>query len=93
MNRLERTGETLRAAVNRLAVAAAEWLKVVAEPEWFKRYGSRIENLNLPKTDAGRIQLAATIGWDGKELLRSIEASDARLQLASLAPVLLLQRV
>jgi transposase len=93
MNRLERTGETLRAALNCLAVAAPEWLKTVAGAEWFKRYGSRIENFNLPKTDAGRLQLAAMIGLDGNKLLRSIEASDVRLQLASLAPVLILRRV
>ena len=91
-NRLERVGETLRAALNRLAQAAPEWLKMVADPEWFKRYGSRIENFNLPKTDAGRIQLAATVGSDGKKLLQSIEASDVPLQLAGLAPVLLLRR-
>jgi transposase len=93
MNRLERAGETLRAALNSLALASPEWLKVVADPDWFMRYGRRIENFNLPKTDAGRVQLAATIGSDGKKLLRSIEASDVRLQLASLASVLLLRRV
>jgi transposase len=88
MNRLERARETLRAALNNLAVASPEWLKVVADRDWLKRYGRRIENFNLQKTDAGHVQLAATIGSDGKKLLRSIKASDVRLQLASLAPVL-----
>jgi len=92
MNRLERVGERLRAALNGLAVAAPEWLKSVADPEWFTRYGSRIDNFNLPKTDAGRTKLAATIGSDGKQLLKFVEAADARLQLASLTPVLLLRR-
>ncbi len=32
MNRLERVGETLRATLNSLAVAAPEWLRAVADP-------------------------------------------------------------
>ncbi len=44
MNRLERVGETLRAALNCVAIAAPAWLTAVADPEWFKRYGTRIEN-------------------------------------------------
>jgi hypothetical protein len=38
MNRLECVGETLRAALNGLAVEAPQWLKTVADPEWFPRY-------------------------------------------------------
>lgn len=93
MNRLERAGETLRAALNGLAVAAPEWLKAVADPEWFPRYGTRVENFTLPKTDAGRVELAATIGLDGQQLLKLVEAADARLQLVSLPSVFLLRRV
>src|ERR1035437_4592940 len=76
MNRLERVGETLRAALNILAVEAPEWLTRIADPEWFKRYGRRIENFNLPKTETARTQLAAEIGADGKKLLQAIEGSD-----------------
>lgn len=72
MNRLERVGETLRAALNALAVAAPEWLRVVAEPDWFTRYGSRVENFTLPKTEAGRKQLAAVICLDGRKLLNAV---------------------
>jgi transposase len=93
MNRLERVGETLRAALNCVAIAAPAWLTAVADPEWFKRYGTRIENFNLPKTEAARKQLATVIGSDGKRLLNAIEVSDARFQLAELPAVLLLQRV
>jgi transposase len=93
MNRLERVGETLRAALNGLAVIAPEWLTAVAEPEWFKRYGSRVENFNLPKTDAARAQLAAVIGLDGKKLLQAIEISIEPERLGTLAEVLVLQRV
>jgi len=50
MNRLERMGETLHAALNAAAVEAPEWLRAVAEPDWFASYGSRVENFTLPKT-------------------------------------------
>jgi transposase len=49
LNRLERVGETLRATLNVLAVVAPEWVRRVAEPQWFERYGSRVENYGLPR--------------------------------------------
>jgi transposase len=66
LNRLERVGETLRAALNDLAVVAPEWLQAFAPAEWYERYGERIENYDLPKTEQGRLALAATIGADGQ---------------------------
>ncbi len=93
MNRLERVGETLRAALNALAVAAPEWLRAVAEPDWFARYGSRVENFSLPKTEAGRKQLAAVICLDGRKLLHAVGEADARFRLAALPSVQLLERI
>jgi transposase len=37
LNRLERVGETLRAALNALAVVAPEWLQAWAPAEWYAR--------------------------------------------------------
>lgn len=65
LNRLELVGETMRYALNRLAVAAPVWLQAHLHPAWGERYGHRVENYRLPTTDAGRQQLAATIGADG----------------------------
>ncbi len=93
MNRLDIVGGILRAALDSLAVAAPEWLREVADPEWFKRYGSRIENFNLPKTEAARQQLATVTGADGSRLLHAIGISDLRAQLAKLDAVSLLERV
>lgn len=56
LNRLERVGETLRAALNELAVMAPDWLRALAPADWYERYGRRVENYHLPKTDAS-IQL------------------------------------
>src|ERR671922_1004348 len=44
LNRLELVGETLRHALNRLAVIAPDWLRTQVPPAWFDRYASRIEN-------------------------------------------------
>ena len=35
LNRLERVGETLRAALNSLAVVAPAWVQALAPPEWY----------------------------------------------------------
>lgn len=83
----------LTSHTNSLAVAAPEWLREVADPEWFGRYGSRTENFNLPKTEAARQKLATVIGSDGRKLLQAIHASDVRAQLEKLDAVSLLGRV
>ncbi len=48
LNRLELLGETVRHALNRLAVIAPEWLVSWAPPAWFERYGKQISNYRLP---------------------------------------------
>ena len=75
LNRLERVGETLRVALNSVSVVAPDWLQTLALPAWYERYGHRIENYHLPKSDAARQALAATIGADGQLLLAAIDAA------------------
>src|SRR3954449_13095895 len=53
LNRLERVGETLRAALNELAVIAPDWLQALAPAEWYRRYGRGGENYHLPQTEGG----------------------------------------
>jgi transposase len=69
LNRLELVGETLRHALNSLAVVAPEWLRVRAPQEWYLRYGSRFEQYRLPKAESERQALALQIGADGFQLL------------------------
>jgi transposase len=74
LNRLESVGETLRATLNSLAVASPEWLAQIAHPDWFDRYGKRIEEYRLPKGKDARRELGEIIGhrWDdthGRRLL------------------------
>jgi transposase len=93
LNRLERVGETLRAALNELAAMAPEWLRALAPPEWYPRYGSRVENYGLPKTDAARHELARVIAADGEKLLAAIDAAADQSWLARVPAVVALRRV
>ena len=74
LNRLERVGETLRAALNALTIVAPAWLQAIAPAEWYPRYGERVENFDLPKTEKARSELASVIAGDGQKLLAALDA-------------------
>jgi transposase len=76
LNRLELVGETMRFALNRLAAVAPAWLQPHLQPVWLARYGARVENYRLPKTEAARQRLAGTIGADGFALLQAVYAPE-----------------
>jgi transposase len=93
LNRLERVGETMRAALNELAVMTPDWLQALAPAEWYQRYGRRVENYHLPKTDASREELARVVAADGEKLLAAVDAATDQPVLAQLPAVLTLRRV
>jgi transposase len=93
LNRLERVGETLRAALNSLAVVAPAWLQTIAPPEWYDRYGSRVENYALPKIEAARQELATVIGTDGQLLLDALDATTEHRWLQEIPAVHTLRQV
>ena len=72
LNRLECVGETLRAALNALAVVAPDWLSNVVEKDWFDRYSKPVEESRLPKGTEARNDYAETIGRDGMRILEVI---------------------
>jgi len=74
---LELVAETLRAALNALAVAAPDWLQALAPPAWFERYARRIEDYRLPRSNAEREALALQVGADGYALLDAVDAEGA----------------
>lgn len=92
LNRLECVGETLRAALNDLAVVAPGWLRARVGVDWFDRYGARFEAYRLPKGEAERQALAETIGRDGFALLTAIFADDAPAWLREVPIVDILRR-
>ena len=78
LNRLELAGESVRACVEALAVAAPGWLLTVIDvPDWAKRYGARVDSWQLPTSQAKRTQLAQTYGSDALTLLRAVYAPQA----------------
>jgi transposase len=93
LNRLERVGETLRAALTSLAVVAPAWVQALAPPEWYERYAHRVENYQMPKTDAARKALATVIGADGQMLLHAIDAAIEQPLLGEVPAVQTLRRV
>lgn len=92
LNRLELVGETMRAALNALAVAAPEWLTERSPEAWFVRYGRPVDEHDLPKGLSTRKEYAEDVGWDGMKLLSWIDADDAPEWLAKLPAVGLLRK-
>ena len=74
---LELVAETLRAALDDLAAAVPDWLRGVAQPAWFERYGRRVEDYRLPKRREEREALALVVGADGFALLGALDAQGA----------------
>jgi transposase len=93
LNRLELVGETMRHALESLAVAAPAWLRSHSHPEWVERYHTRILDDRLPTSQAQRQARAETIGSDGRVLLTAIYATDAPSWLREIPAVQTLRHV
>jgi transposase len=93
LNRLERVGETMRHALNILAEVAPDWLHTHAIPEWYERYGRRMENYRFPKAETERSELGATIGRDGVQLLQVVDTAEDRPWLRDLPAIQTLRQV
>jgi transposase len=93
LNRLEMVGETLRHALEDLAVTVPEWLRDHTDPAWFQRYGRRFSDFRLPKSAPEREALARTIGQDGAGLLAALAGADAPPEGRTLPAVAVLRTV
>jgi transposase len=91
LTQLELVTETMRNALDAIAVAEPDWLRETAPQEWYVRYGERAFNYKLPKTDKAREELGQRIGADGKFLLKKIEEEQG--WLGELPEVLILKQV
>jgi transposase len=72
LNRVLCVWETMRAALNSLAVVAPDWLRTHSLEEWVGRYGPRSDDSRIPVGEAERQAFAETIGRDGATLLAAI---------------------
>ena len=93
LNRLACVGETMRRALNTLAVAAPDWLRPRLDSEWTERYGARFDNYRLPKSKTERQALGEQIGTDGRVLLKELYAADTPSWVCALPAVETLRQV
>jgi transposase len=62
-------------------------------PDWFDRYGRRIEEERLPKGQEARRAYAAQVGADGQHLLDAVAAPDAPEQIREAPEVAVLRTI
>lgn len=93
MNRTELVGETLRAALNELALVNPDWLRHFAPEAWFERYEKRVEEYRLPKSKTAREAYQLQVGQDGFRLLDALKSNPALAELQALPKVLSLRQV
>ena len=93
LNRVELLAETLRAALNDIAVVAPDWLRAFAPPEWHERYDRRIEDMRLPEAGPKRDAFVGQVGADGFCLLDALAGAGAPPDAAVLPAVETLRRV
>ena len=92
LNRVELAAETMRHALNSLAVVAPEWLRTITQPAWGERYSRRAED-DRQGTGEARQALARTIGEDGYALLTVAYAPTAPPWLGQIPAVEMLRRI
>ena len=93
LNRIELVGETLRYALNDLAVVAPDWLRALSPPAWVERYARRAEDDRLPTSASARAARALTIGADGALLLAAVYAPAAPPWMRHVPAIETLRRV
>ncbi|MGH3802961.1 MAG: IS1182 family transposase [Pseudonocardiaceae bacterium] len=94
LNRLELAGESVRAAVEALTVAAPHWVAGVLDvPGWSRRYDTRIDTWRMPSSATKRDQLALTYARDGFALLSTVYDPHSEPWLRELPAVQILRTV
>jgi transposase len=93
LNRVLCVGETLRHALNCLAIVAPDWLLDHSQPEWVERYEARMEDARTPLGEEARHAFAEVIGVDGTSLLNAIYDAAAPAFLREIPAVEILRQV
>ncbi len=93
LSRLENLGETLRSALNSIAVVAPQWLQGIVPDSWYFRYVRKFEESRLPMAETKRTELAVTIGADGFYLLDILWSSEELIWLRQINAVEILRQV
>ncbi len=93
LRRLECVGETMRHALNVLSEVAPVWLLEHMDPAWAERYEKRFSDFRLPKDEKKRVELAETIGADGRRLLEWVYTEEKFPWLRELDAIQTLRQV
>jgi hypothetical protein len=94
LNRLELAGESVRAVVEALAVAAPDWPPTVLDiANGGRRYGARVDTWRLPASATKRAEWVVAYGSDAVLLLRAVADPGAPAWLRELPAVEVLRRV
>jgi transposase len=94
LNRLELAGESVRAALEALAVAHPDWLaQRICVPDWSRRYGTPVTSWRPPASQAKQDELATAYARDGYALLEAVYDKPAPAWLRELPAVDVLRRV
>ncbi|WP_327370336.1 IS1182 family transposase [Streptomyces sp. NBC_01217] len=94
LNRTELAGESVRAALEALAVAAPSWLASVMDVvEAAERYGPRVDGWTMPSSKTRRDRLAEVFGQDALVLCRAAWSDDAPVWIREIEAVALLRQV
>jgi transposase len=93
LNRIELAGEVMRHALNRPAILAPDWVRMLSQPAWVDRYARRAEDPRLPMGQQAREALALTMGADGARLLNAAYSPGAPTWLREVPAVQTPRRV
>lgn len=94
LNRLELAGESVRAALEALAVAAPAWLaEQVDVAEFAHRYGPRVNSWTMPSSQVKRDRLALVFAADGYRICEAAWADRAPVWIRDLEAVQVLRQV
>ncbi|MGA5135502.1 IS1182 family transposase [Streptomyces olivoreticuli] len=93
LNRAELVGETLRAALEDLAVHGETWLAGLVTPRWGDRYGRTVRYDRLPRSKEEVVAYVLQVGDDGMHILGAVHRDDAPPGLRNLPSVQVLRQV
>lgn len=94
LNRLELAGESVRATLEALAVAAPDWLaQTIDVPGWSARYTVRVDSWRLPTSKTKQAELAVAYARDGYALIDAVYAPDAPAWIRQVEAVQILRIV
>jgi transposase len=77
LNRLELAGESVRACLEQLAVAAPQVVAQLLDDSWSERYAARVDSWRMPAAATRKDELALAYGRDGRILLTAVYAAAA----------------